>query len=247
MRLPLSVTIVAKNEEKNIERCLRSLQWADEIVVVDSGSTDRTKEICREFGCRVIESKWLGYGKTKRFAVEQASYDWILSIDADEEVTPELKEKIEKILIEPEADGYRIKRKSFYLEKLIKHSGWDRDYPLRLFNKKKGNFNEKSVHESVKIEGSTSKIDEPILHYTYPSLFSHVQKMNEYTQLAAEMAASENRTSSLIAAITRGAIKFIKMYVLQKGFLDGKVGFLLALHSAYGVFLKYCKIWEKTR
>ena len=247
MKQPISVTIITLNEEQNIERCLRSVNWADEIVVVDTGSTDRTVEICRKFKCRVLETEWLGYGKTKRFAVEQAAHDWIFSIDADEEATVQLREEIDKILENPDAAGYRIKRNSFYLGKIIRHAGWDKDYPLRLFNRKHGNFNDKVLHESVQLSGTVKRIEAPILHYTYPTIHSHVERMNKYSELGAEAALSKGKSATLAGAVARGMIKFLKMYFLQAGFLDGRIGFLLAFNSGYGVFLKYCKLWEKTR
>ena len=132
----ISAVIITKDEEKNIERCLKSLDWVDEIVVVDSGSTDKTIEICKKYNCTIVYSDWLGFGRTKKLAVNTASNDWILSIDSDEEVTPELRNKIKEILTNPEFEAYRVKRKSFYLGKMINHCGWGSDYPLRLFNRK---------------------------------------------------------------------------------------------------------------
>ena len=193
MKNKLSVTIITKNEEKNIFRCLKSVKWADEIVVVDSGSTDKTVEICNQFECKVVNVEWLGFGKTKSFAVDQAKYDWIFSIDADEEVTVELKKRILQILERPQFDGYKVKRQSFYLNRWIKHCGWNRDYPLRLFNRQKGKFNEKLVHESVEIRGDVSKIEEILKHYTYPNLTSYLNKMEHYASLAAENASTKSQ------------------------------------------------------
>jgi glycosyltransferase involved in cell wall biosynthesis len=183
----ISVAIITKNEENNIERCLNSIKWADEIVVVDSGSVDKTVHICQAAKAKVILSDWLGFGKTKQFAVENCSNQWILVLDADEIITDELKNKIRKILENPHFSGYRIKRKSFYLKKMIQHCGWDKDYTLRLFDKEKGRFNDKIVHESVVIpDGKIGKIEEPILHYTYPTLASHFSKMISYASLGAQ-------------------------------------------------------------
>jgi len=245
MRNKLSITIITKNEEANIERCLNSVKWADEIVIIDSGSQDRTVQICQEFGAKVIETKWLGFGKTKKLAVDSAKYDWIFSIDADEEVTEELKVTIAEILSNPKKKAYSVKRKSYYLGKMINYCGWDKDYPLRLFNRKYGNFNEKIVHESVVTNGNKGRIEDVMLHYTYPTISSHIQKIDHYSRLGAEKIAGEK--SSISKAYFRGIFKFMKMYFLQKGFLDGKVGFILSLNSAYGVFLKYLKLWEINR
>lgn len=244
----LSATIITKNEEQNIERCLKSVNWADEIVVVDSGSTDSTVEICRKYNCKIIEANWLGFGLTKKLAVNSACCDWILSIDADEEVTPELKNKILSIfLTKPDYSGYRIKRKSFYLGKQIKHCGWNRDYPLRLFNRKFGNFNEKLVHESVNVEGKTKKIEEQLLHFTYPTIQTHIQKMNHYTDLIAEEKVNKNKKSGISLAVIRGLLQFLKTYLFQLGLLDGKQGLILAINSAFYTYLKYIKLWEKTK
>ncbi len=243
----LSVTIITLNEEKNIERCLKSVLWADEILIVDSGSTDKTLEICKKYNCKIIQTEWLGFGPTKKLAVKFAAHDWILCIDADEQVTEELKQRIGQILANPQAVGYRIKRKSFYLGKMINHCGWDRDFPLELFNRQFGNFNDKLVHEFVVLSGEVKKIKQPLLHYTYPSIASHIKKMDKYSQLGAESAAQKGKSATISGAIIRGIIKFIKMYFLQLGFLDGKIGFVLCYNSAFGTYLKYLKLWEKNR
>jgi (heptosyl)LPS beta-1,4-glucosyltransferase len=242
MNKKLTATVITHNEEPNIERCLKSLSWVDEIVVVDSYSEDKTVEICKKYNCKVIQTAWQGFGKTKKFAVDNASNDWILSIDADEEVTDSLRNKIETLLIDPQHNGYYVKRKSFYLGKEIKQCGWDNDYPMRLFNRKFGNFNDKEVHESVKIKSEKSKIHEPLLHYTYPTISSHIEKMNRYSNLAL---SKETKSFSIFGSVALGINKFIKMYFLQRGFLDGKVGFILSYNSAFGVYLKYIKRWQQ--
>lgn len=241
----LSVTIITKNEELNIRRCLKSVLWADEIVVLDSGSSDKTKEICLSFDCKMIESEWLGFGRTKQLAVQNATHDWILSVDADEVVTPELKNEITQLLRgEPRFNGYRIKRTTFYLGKQINHCGWDRDFTLRLFNRNFGVFNDKPVHESVQIKGAVGLLKCPLLHYTYPTLSSHFDKMRSYARLGAQVLFEKGRHYSPFAAILRSCLKFLKMYLLQRGFLDGRHGFLLSFNSAWGVYLKYLLLWE---
>lgn len=239
----LSATIITFNEEKNIERCLKSLQWLDEIVIVDSYSTDKTIEICEKYGCKIIQTEWKGFGNTKKYAVDNASNNWIFSIDADEEVSEELRIEIEKLLKNPEFNAYKIKRNSFYLNEEIKYCGWHRDFPLRLFNRKYGNFNDKQVHESVIINGEKGKIEAPLYHYTYPTISSHFSKINRYSDLAQNNISSKKY--GITISIFLGLNKFMKMYVLQKGFLDGKIGFLLSFHSAFGVYLKYIKTWQK--
>ena len=240
----VSVTIITKNEEANIERCLKSLNWADEIVVVDSGSEDDTVEICKKYNCNIIETEWQGFGRTKKFAADSAKYDWIFSIDADEEATPELTDEIKQILQNPKLNGYRIKRKSFYLGRMINHCGWSNDYPFRLFNRKFGNFNEKEVHESVKLKGEVGKIESPILHYTYPTIALHIEKTNRYSSLQAIEMKEREKEYSILSALLLGIYKFINMYFIRLGFLDGKEGFMLCSIASFGVYLKYIKLRE---
>ncbi len=247
MSIPLSATIITKDEEANIERCLVSLGWVSEVVVADSGSTDRTLDICRRHGCRILETEWRGYGPTKQRAADEASNDWILSVDADEEVTRELQDAVVSVLRNPTYDSYRIRRRSFYLGALVRHCGWNRDYPIRLFHRGRCRWNDEPVHESLLVSGRIGTISAPLLHYTYPTVSSHVQRMNLYAELGAGRLHARGRRSSIPGALVRGGAKFLKMYVAQAGFLDGKVGFLLACNSAFGVYLKYLKLWEKTR
>ncbi len=248
MTQSLSVVVITKNEEKVIERCLKSIRWANEVVVIiDNRSTDSTPDICRKYNCEVMFSDWLGFGLMKKLAVDSATNDWIFSIDSDEEVGDDLKNVILAVMQNPEYEGYRIRRIGYYLDKPILHCGWDRDYPLRLFNRKYGNFNDKIVHESVQIQGKIGRIDAPLFHYTHPMIHAHIEKMNRYTDLGAEQLIEKGKSSSILSAVIRGLIRFIKMYFLQRGFLDGKIGFILCHNSAFGVYLKYIKLWEKNR
>lgn len=241
----LSIAIITKNEELNIGRCLKSVSWADEIVVVDSGSTDKTIDISTEHSCKIIKTSWLGFAKTKQLAVDNCSNDWVLVLDADEVITEPLKIKIKSILQSPEFSGYKIKRSSFYLGKLIRHCGWDKDYTLRLFEKSKGKFNEKLVHESVKIENdNVGTIEDVMLHYTYPTIDLHIAKMGMYSELGAKTLFNKGRRSGILNAVIRGTLKFLKMYIVKLGFLDGKTGFILCINSSFGVYLKYLKLWE---
>jgi len=242
----LSVVMITKNEESNIEACLKSIQWADEIVVYDSGSSDETVAICRKFGCKVIQGPWKGFGPTKRMAVEHATFDWILSLDADERVSAPLRLRIQQILIHPECHGYRIRRHSYYLGHRIRFSGWQFDRPLRLFHRQFGNFNEKVVHESVRIHGPVGNITEPIVHYPYPTLESHIAKMSRYAFLAAQ-GTPRHRCKNLGCVLFHGVHKFLKMYVFQFGFLDGWPGLVLAKNSAFGVYLKYLSLWLEAK
>jgi glycosyltransferase involved in cell wall biosynthesis len=244
----LSVVIITQNEERNIERCLKSVSWVDEIVIVDSNSNDKTLEICKKHKCIIYVSEWLGFGKTKKLAVSYAKNDWILSIDADEEVTPKLREEVIILLgSKPSHNGYRIRRNSYYLGKMIKHCGWNKDFTLRLFNKNNGDFNENTVHEFVEVEGDIGQLKSVMLHYTYPDLDTHFNKMKRYAELGAENLYKKNKYSSPLYAVIRGVCKFVKMYVIQLGFLDGKCGFILSVNSAWGVYQKYLLLWEMKR
>ncbi len=240
----LSAVIITKNEEHNIGRCLKSLGWADEIVVVDSGSTDRTMEVAREYGARVIKPPWLGFGKTKQLAVDAASHDWVLSIDADEEVSVHLALEIMVILEAPRKQGYRIARRSNYLDRPVRFSGWRNDAPLRLFNRNHGRFNGKILHESVEMDSKPGKISSHMRHYTYPTISSHFEKIGSYSGLGAKQLLEKGKKTNPVFASLRGLGRFIKMYLLKLGFLDGKEGFILAVISSFGVTLKYLQLWE---
>lgn len=243
---PLSVVIITRNEEKNIARCLKSVLWADEIVVVDSGSTDKTVEICREMGCTVIATPWLGFGRTKQLAVNSASNNWVLSIDADEEADSRLKDSIRNLLQGmPAKKGYRIKRATFYVNRWIHHSGWNKDYPLRLFDRRYGNFNDKEVHESVVLKETPGTIDVPLLHYSYPDFATFLVKMEKYGQLGAQQKLDAGSKASIFSAIGHAMLTFVKMYILKAGYLDGTTGLALAINSAFAVYMKYLMLWEK--
>ena len=244
----ISISIITKNEKNNIKRCLESVKWADEVIIIDSGSTDATLAICQTYNCKIIETEWLGFGLTKQIGVNAATNDWVLSIDADEEVTNKLKNKILELIQSTTFHAFNIKRVSYYLKKRIKYSGWQTDYPLRLFNKKYGNFNNASVHESVIMDSkNTSTIQELMYHYPYQSINGHISKINLYTQLGAEKLFDKGKKTTLIYAVLSGIIKFIKMYVVKKGFLDGKEGFILAVLSGFSSTLKYFKLWSLWR
>lgn len=244
----ISAAIITKNEAHNIRRCLESLQWTDEVVVVDTGSTDDTVSICKEMGCTLHYSPWLGFSKTKQLAVDHCSHDWILAIDADEEISPGLRQAIRSILEQPSFHGYNIKRETFYLGKKIRYSGWRKEYVLRLFRKDAGRYNNKPVHESVIMHaGITGKIDQPILHHSYPTIETHIQKMTLYSKLSAQHKYDSGKRCTLSRAFLSGAFSFFRMYILRAGLLDGKAGLVLAANTAYGNFLKYLYLYELQR
>ncbi len=240
----LSVVIITKNESLNIERCINSVLWADEIVVLDTGSNDNTIDIAKNLGAKVFSiNSWNGFGLAKQEAVSFAKNSWIFSIDADEEVTTDLKLEVQKTLHNPSRKIYKIRRKSFYLGKLIEHSGWNNDYPVRLFDKNYANFNSKKVHESVESSHPIGTIESHLLHFTYNDINSHLKKMILYSDLALD--DYPNKQISKFGVIFRGMYKFKQMYFLNLGFLDGKQGFILAMMSAISVMTKYLKFYEK--
>jgi len=242
----ISASIITKNEEANIQRCLNSLKWVDEIVVIDSGSQDQTVAICENFGCKVIETNWMGFGATKQLGVDSSKNDWVLSIDADEEVSDELAKEIQFLISENTCikNAFSIKRKSFYLGRLINYSGWQDDYPIRLFNRKHAKFNSKSVHEKVEVDDSDVKrINKIIFHYPFPSIEKHIKKINLYSTLAASELFNNKSKHIFLYPFAAGLFKFLKIYIIKKGFLDGKEGLILSLLSSHYVFLKYMKLW----
>jgi glycosyltransferase involved in cell wall biosynthesis len=241
----ISAIIITRNEEKNIRRCLSSLGWADEIVVVDSQSTDDTKKIASLFTPRIFDIRWEGFGKAKEYAKDNASHPWVLSVDADEVVTEDLKEEIQKIAnSENSLDGYYIPRKSNFLGKWIKHGGWYPDYVLRLFKKDKAKFSHFLVHEKVELNGEIGCLKNPLLHYTDPNFDHYLEKLNRFTSLGAEQLFREGKKAGVLDLIFRPSATFFKMYLMKRGFLDGISGFILAVSSAFYVFSKYVKLWH---
>ena len=245
----ISAVIICKNEEHNIRRCLESVNWADEIVVYDTGSNDNTIDICREYGCSIHQSaNWEGFGKAKHTAVNLAKHDWIFSIDADEEVSENLKNKIISILNNQNSlTAYRVKRLSFFLGQKIRYSGWQRDYTLKLFNRKNGNFNLKTVHEYVEVDCEIKLLKEVLFHHTYPDIRTHINKMILYSELSAQKSFKMQKRTNICLAVLKGLCKFLKMYIINFGFLDGKKGLVLALNSVIYVYLKNIYLWEKNQ
>jgi len=243
--MALSVAIITYNEEANIKECLESVKWADEIVVVDSFSTDKTLEICREYTDRVFEKEWSGFSEQKNYAIEHTKNSWILAIDADERVSEGLREEIGEILKSgPSCDGYFIPRKSYFLGRWIRYGGWYPDYSIRLFRKDKGRFERREVHESVRIDGRTGRLKNPLEHYTYRNLSGYIERMNRYSTLAAREMRKGGRRACLGDIIFRPFFTFIRMYIFQQGFRDGRYGFILSILYSYYTFTKYAKLWE---
>lgn len=242
----LSVIIITFNEIKHIGACLDSVQpFADEIIVVDSGSTDGTPELCREKGAQVtVTTDWPGFGQQKNRALDLAKGEWVLSIDADERVTPELAEDIKNVLLSPTYPAYQIPRQSNYCGRWMKHSGWSPDYVLRLFRREGTAFSDDKVHERVIFsdQRSIGRLPHPFLHYSYDTIEDVIDRMNHYSTAGAEMKLAKGQKSSLKKAIFHGVWAFFRTYILQRGFLDGREGFMLAVSNAEGVYYRYLKM-----
>lgn len=247
MRSRLSVAIITLNEEERLRACLEGVAWADEIVLVDAGSSDKTAEIAREFTDRVLFRAWEGYAAQKNHALTQCRHPWLLSLDADELVSPELRAEIEMVLEQDgPADGYEIPRKNIFLGRFIRHGTWYPDYQLRLFRRGRGAFQPASVHESVRVEGRTDRLHAPLIHQSYRSIEEFVARANRYSTLAAEELAARGRGGGWGDLLLRPAWRFFSMYILHRGFLDGWRGLLLALLYAHYVFLRAAKVREVT-
>jgi len=244
----LSVTIIAWNEEERLRACLESVAWADEIIVVDAESTDKTVQVAREFTDKIWVRPWAGFATQKNFALEQATGEWVLSLDADERVTAELRERIGRIVrANGPADGYSIPRKNVFWGAWVRHGGLYPDYQLRLFRRDAGRFVDSAVHESVVVEGHVKAVAEPMLHHSYRGLEDFVARSNRYSTLAAQEIVRRGGQVGLTDLALRPLGRFLSMYVLRLGFLDGWRGFVLAVLYANYVFLRMAKAWEARR
>jgi (heptosyl)LPS beta-1,4-glucosyltransferase len=244
----LSVTIIAWNEEERLRACLDSVSWADEIVVVDAESSDKTVQLAREFTDRVFVRPWPGFAVQKNFALDQATGEWILSLDADERLTPELAERIKAIVAaDGPADGYLVPRRNLFWGAWVRRGGLYPDHQLRLFRRGGGRFVENEVHESVRIDGRVEPVREALLHESYRDLEDFVRRSNRYSTLAAADWLRRGRRVGVPGLIMKPLGRFLSMYILKAGFLDGWRGLVLAVLYAEYVFLRMAKIWEARR
>jgi glycosyltransferase involved in cell wall biosynthesis len=241
----VSVAIITKNEARNIRDCLQSVSWADEIVVVDNGSADETQQICQEFQARFYLEEWKGFSQQKNSAIGKTKNDWVLSLDADERVSPDLHKEIEKTLQGNSLyDGYYIARKNFFLGRWMRHCGWYPDFNLRLFRKSRGCFRERAVHERVEIEGKVGYLKHPLEHETYCSLDDFFTRMDRYSTLAAKEMQGSGKRYRFSDTLFRPPFTFLQMYLLRAGFLEGYLGFLLCVLYSFYTFAKYSKLKE---
>lgn len=246
MRARISACIICFNEERKIQRCLESVRWCDEIVVLDSYSTDRTLQICRQFTERVYQHEWLGYVGQRNLIRGMATHDWVLFLDSDEEVSPELRDEI---LAEFERGntpfvGYEFPRMVYYLGRWIRHGEWYPDIKLRLFHKAHGRTEGQEPHDRVVVSGAVKRLKHPLWHYTYDDVEDHMVTLNRFSTITAQQKFVEERPFRWTDLLFRPALRFMKGYVVKGGFLDGAHGFMIARLAAYGAALKYIKLWE---
>lgn len=241
----LTVTVITHNEASNIVAALESVRWADEVVVVDSESTDDTVARARQFTDRVIVRPWPGYAAQKNFAAAQARHDWILSLDADERVTPALAGEIKAVLDgSPAAAGYRIPRVTFHCGRWIRSTDWYPDCQLRLYDRRRASWTERLVHESVHADGPVDRLRGELQHYAYRDLAHHLQTIDRYTTLAARQMRDEGRRATWIDVLVLPRLAFFRNYILRGGFRDGMAGLVVSSMNSYYVGLKFAKLWE---
>ena len=243
--MTFSVIVIAKNEEPSIARALRSVAWADEIVVVDSGSSDRTVDIARKLGAKVtVTGDWPGFGPQKNRALDLATGDWVLSLDADEWLTETSADEIRRAIGAGAtgAAAFRLPRRSSFCGRFMRHSGWWPDYVVRLFRRGSARFSDDSVHERLIVDGTVGTLREPIMHETFVDLEDMLVKMNSYSTLTARRLRQDGKMAGLGEAVSRAVWAFVRTYFLRAGFLDGREGFMLAVATAEGTYYRYAKL-----
>ena len=239
----VSAIIITKNAGTMIRRCIDSVAWADETIVVDSGSTDDTAEICREMGVKFsVTSDFPGFGPQKNRALDLATGDWVVSIDADEWITPELRDEMRAAMAKPTAAAYAVPRRSSFCGRYMKHSGWWPDHVIRLFRRDAARFSDDRAHERLLVEGVTRKLKQPLMHEAISNMDQMLGKMNLYSTASARMLHERGRQASLATAVFHGSWAFFRTYVLRLGFLDGREGFILAVANAEGSYYRYVKL-----
>ena len=246
---PLSLVVITKNEDAQIARCLKSVPFASDIVVLDSGSTDQTATVAKNLGARVFVEEWRGFGPQKRRATELAVNDWVLNLDADEALSPKLQAELKEFLsgdLSKAKAAYALPRVSFHLGRWIWHGGWYPDRQVRLYDRRRANWSSDQLHEKV-VADETGRFESPIQHWVFKDLADQVATNNRYSTLGMEALKAKGRRFSLFNLIVKPWVKFFETYVYKRGFADGLPGFIIAVGAAYSVFLKWAKLWETER
>ncbi len=246
----ISAVLISFNEQEKVARALSSLRGiADEIIVVDSRSTDQTRRICRQFTDRVIERPWPGYRRQKQFATDQSTHEWVLSLDCDEELSPALRRELTawKASSDPDPDGYFIPRLTWFMGRWIRHTTWHPDWQLRLFRPSQGKWQGGRVHESFNVEGSTARLENPIWHYTYSDFSEYLRQLDRFSTLAAADAIDAGKRAGVGRLVLSAPLSFFKNYFLKRGFLDGVPGLTVSALAAVSTLFKHLKLWELER
>jgi glycosyltransferase involved in cell wall biosynthesis len=243
----ITVIVPTFNEEENIEECLSSVAWADEVLLVDSFSTDRTLEIARRHATRILQREYVNSASQKNWVIPQAAHRWVMVVDADERVTPELRDEIRSLLAAgPSCSGYVIRRANHFYGRRIRYGGWARDRVLRFWDRTKGRYQEKEVHADVEVEGPVGELKHPLLHLTFRSWDSYLHKIDRYTSWGADEYLKKGRRATLLDLVLRPPARFVKRYLFQLGFLDGIPGLMITGIDTWVVFVKYARLWERT-
>ncbi len=246
--MPLTACILAYNEERNLPDCLASVAWADEVLVVDSISTDRTVEIAKAAGARVVQRPWPGMNAQRSFAIHEASHEWVLCVDADERVTPELKAEVAAAVARTDGPaGYEVPRHTWYLGRWIDHGGWYPDWKLRLFRRDKARMAGVDPHDRIEVDGPVGRLQGELQHYTYRSFSQQIQTIDRFSEAASRELAADGARFRIWKLLLRPPAKFLECWVWKLGFLDGLPGFVIAVASAFNVFSRYVKLWERQR
>jgi glycosyltransferase involved in cell wall biosynthesis len=248
MSARISAVVITCNESANIEACLASLAWCEEIIVLDSGSTDATVAMARAAGAQVhVTPDWPGFGTQKQRALELATGDWVLALDADERVSPAGRDEILTAIAQGDADAYLVPRRSLYVSRFMQHSDWWPDHVLRLARRSQARYTDDVVHERMEVQGRIGTLSEPLEHLSYRDFESVLQKVNAYSSAGARQLHARGKQTSLMSAILHGMAMFLRTYIVKRGFLDGAEGFILAVSNAQASFWKYIKLRELNR
>lgn len=246
-RQPLSAFVITFNEEDNLADCLESLKFCDEVIVVDSFSTDKTVEIAKNFGAKVIQREWPGYRAQKEFGLSQTSHEWVLNLDADERVSDELRAEVERVLSTDNNslyDGYEVNRVVYYLQRWWRHGGWYPEFRLRLLRKSKTKWGGIDPHEKPIVQGKTERLKGELLHYTYTDLDDQLSRLHKFSSIAAMEDYKRGKRSSLMSILISPIFRFVKFYFLKQGFREGVAGFVVGMNELFYTFMKYAKLWE---